>query len=175
LYGQLFSNPLRGYEQAIMRLSRVLTAYHGYVSLSGVIGIAVQKQYTTGNFDTTFLHSISEIATNLVQGTAALFADEYLPGSRATVEIPKLENQSWVVAQKMLEERGLKLAINETEPLTDQTNFEQGRIVKQAPLAEARALTGSIVQVTLSKKAPTTATTTTTTTTPTTTTPQPQG
>jgi hypothetical protein len=144
-----FWNSASAVQKANAEMTRLVTAFHGYMGRMRLLGLGFADAYTKDQADATFLTTVSEAAGSAMMDSSGLLTDiSYWPAAREHVQTPDFAGMTWNDAETAAKARSLRIRL-EGQVFSD--DVAEGRIVGQSPVADSKTEVGSVVNLTLSK------------------------
>jgi hypothetical protein len=146
-----FWNSASAVQKANAEMTRLVTAFHGYMGRMRLLGLGFADAYTKDQADATFLTTVSEAAGSAMMDSSGMLTDiSYWPAAREHVQTPDFAGMTWNDAETAAKARSLRITL-EGQAFSD--DIAEGRIVAQSPVADSQTEVGSVVKLTLSKGA----------------------
>jgi beta-lactam-binding protein with PASTA domain len=146
-----FWNPAAAVQKTHAEMTKLVTAFHGYMGRMRLLGLGFAHAYTEDEWEKSprFLTTVSDAAGDAMLDSTGVLSDiSFWPGAKVTVQVPDVTGMQWDEAQKAAEARGLTVTLKESAYDED---VAEDRIAAQSPAAESRAEVGTSIQLTLSK------------------------
>ncbi|MDY0019001.1 MAG: PASTA domain-containing protein, partial [Anaerolineae bacterium] len=145
-----FWNPSGAVQKANAEMTKLVTAFHGYMGRMRLLGLGFAHAYTEDRADTNFLLAISHAAGDAMVDSAGVLTDVGAwPGvNKGVVQVPDFKGMTWSEAAEAAKGRSLQITMKEQ---AYDAEIEEGKVTAQSLPAETLVELGATLALTLSK------------------------
>ena len=148
LLAPFFWNSASAVQKGNAEMTKLVTAFHGYMGRMRLLGLGFADAYTKDKADASFLTTVSGAAGEaMIESVGVLTDISAWPGAKVKVRVPKGKELTWQDAEKEIKARALVITLKE---LAYDDEVAVNLVADQDPKADAEVEAGTSVAVTLS-------------------------